>query len=120
MASVLKPYFMTIQTLTQVKPLQLVDTHHSGTSDNRELVLVLKDSEVVIPLASMLDLTAEKIRLQKEYAEVKANKERLEARLGDAAFINKAPAGVVKKERDRLVESQDKLQRLKQQLDRFD
>jgi valyl-tRNA synthetase len=82
-------------------------------------VLVLKESEVVIPLASMVDMEAEKTRLEKELAEVKANAERLEARLSDQSFINKAPPPVVEKERGRLAESKDKLQRLEQQLNRF-
>ena len=56
-----------------------------------------KDTEVVIPLASMVDMEAEKARLQKEYEEVKANVDRLETRLNDQAFISKAPPAVVKK-----------------------
>jgi len=80
---------------------------------------VLKDTEVVIPLASMVDLEEEKTRLHKEWLEVKANVDRLESRLNDQAFIKKAPASVVQKERDRLSEGKDKLLRLQQQLDRF-
>ena len=83
------------------------------------MVLVLKNSEVVIPLASMIDPDVEKARLQKELEEVQTNVERLTVRLNDPAFTSKAPPPVVQKERARLAASQDKLQRLKQQLERF-
>ncbi len=119
LAPTLKPYSQTIQALTQTNPLELLSNHHQGESDDNDLVLVLKDTEIIIPLSSMVNLEAEKYRLQKEYAEIKANVERLEARLNDQSFINKAPPPVVKKEQDRLNEGKDKLQRLEQQLARF-
>ena len=67
----------------------------------------------------MVDMEAEKARLLKELGEVKANVDRLEIRLNDQAFIRKAPSAVVQKEQDRLNEGKDKLQRLQQQLARF-
>jgi valyl-tRNA synthetase len=115
----LEHYSVTIQSLSQARPLKLINSHHQGGSDDNDLVLVLKDSEIVIPLSSMVDPEAEKARLQKEYSEVKSNVDRLEVRLNDQAFINKAPPTVVQKERDRLNEGKDKLQRLEQQLARF-
>jgi valyl-tRNA synthetase len=120
MAEPLKVYYQTIQSLSQAKPLEVNNTRHQGKSDDNDLVLVLKDCEVVIPLASMVDMAAEKARLQKELAEVKTNVERLELRLNDTAFIGKAPPVVVQKERDRLAAGKDKMERLKQQLIRFD
>jgi valyl-tRNA synthetase len=120
LSSALMPYLLTIQTLAQARPLNILDVRHRGQSDEKDLVLVLKDAEVVIPLASMVDLEAEKTRLQKELDEVKASVGRLEIRLNDQVFISKAPAAVVQKERDRLNAARDKLQRLEQQLARFD
>jgi valyl-tRNA synthetase len=119
LVSDLKPYYQTIQTLAQARPLDLLSTRHQGTSNDNDLVLVLKDSEIVIPLASMVDAEAEKARLQKELDEVKANVERLEVRLNDPVFTSKAPPPVVQKERDRLTAGKDKLQRLGQQIERF-
>jgi valyl-tRNA synthetase len=115
----LKSYYQTIQSLSQAKPLELVNTRHQGQPNDNDLVLVLKDCEVVIPLASMVDMEAEKARLQKELAEVKTNVERLELRLNDSAFTGKAPPAVVQKERDRLLAGKDKMERLQQQLARF-
>ncbi len=119
LAGALAPYAAVVQTLAQTKPPLVLDTHHQGGSDDKDLVLVLKETEVVIPLASMVDPAIEKARLEKELAEVRANVERLEARLNDAAFTGKAPPAVVQKESDRLISGKDKMQRLEQQLERF-
>jgi valyl-tRNA synthetase len=115
----LSVYSQTIQSLAQVKPLEILSIRHQGSSNENDLVLVLKDSEVLIPLSSMIDPEVEKNRLQKEYTETKANVDRLEIRLNDSAFTQKAPPAVVAKERNRLAESKDKLLRLEQQLSRF-
>jgi len=119
LANSLNGYYQTIQTMTQTNPLNLYNSHHPGKSDDNDLVLVLKETEVVIPLTSMVDMEVEKIRLQKELEEVKTNVDRLEVRLNDAAFTSKAPPVVVQKERDRLASSKDKMERLQQQLSRF-
>jgi len=44
---------------------------------------------------------------------------RLEARLKDRVFLTKAPPAIVARERDKLAVRKDKLERLKQQLDKF-
>jgi valyl-tRNA synthetase len=80
------------------------------------VALVLKESEVVIPMASMVDLEAERKRVKKEIEETQAEVARLEARLKDKAFLSKAPAAVVEKERQKLATIKDKLKRLKQGL----
>jgi len=80
---------------------------------------VLKDSEVIIPMESMVDLQAERKRLEEEIEQSQAEVARLEARLKDKAFLTKAPPSVVDKERDKLAERRDKLERLKQGLDRL-
>jgi valyl-tRNA synthetase len=119
LCSALTPYIQTVQTLANVKPLEILNTRHQGGSSDNDLVLVLKDTEVLIPLSSMIDPEVEKARLQKEYSEIKTNVERLEIRLNDPAFTGKAPPAVVEKERGRLAEGKDKLVRLDQQLARF-
>ena len=55
-------------------------------------------------------------KLQKEIEQTQAELARLTTRLNDNAFLSKAPAAVVDKERDRLKDRQDRLARLKQQL----
>jgi len=78
--------------------------------------MVLKEVEVVIPMESMVDVEVEKQRLQKEIERDQAEFDRLEIRLKDKAFLEKAPAAVVEKERQKKDTIADKIERLKQQL----
>ena len=61
----------------------------------------------------------ERKRLQKEIEQEQARVTRLEARLKDRAFLTRAPKAVIEKERQKLYTLTDKLERLKQQLNRF-
>ncbi len=113
------PYSQTIQTLARARPVTFLDSRYEGQPSENTLVLVLKETEVVIPMESMVNLEAEKKRLQKEIEQNQSELSRLEARLTDKAFLTKAPAAVVAKEKNNLAFRKDKLERLKQQLNRF-
>jgi valyl-tRNA synthetase len=82
------------------------------------LPIVTSNATIYLPLAQMIDLTAERERLSKERKDVSAQIERITKLLrGD--FANKAPANVVQKERDRLADLQIKAEKLKEQIERL-
>ena len=56
---------------------------------------VLPVGRVVLPMAGLFDVDAERARLQKQIEEATAEVGRLEAKLGDANFSSRAPAPVV-------------------------
>ena len=116
LTSAITPYSETIQTLARARPITFLNKRQEGLPGERTLVLVLKETEVVIPMASMFDLEAERKRLQKEIEQSQAEIARLEARLKDKAFLSKAPAAVIDKERRKFYTASDKLERLKQQV----
>jgi valyl-tRNA synthetase len=116
---IIAPYLQAIETLSRAKPVTLQDAREKGIPGENDLVMVLKDAEVIIPMASMVDLEAEKKRLEKEIDRDRAEFERLEARLKDNAFLSKAPAVVVEKERAKLEVIKDKLARMQKELDRL-
>jgi valyl-tRNA synthetase len=70
------------------------------------------DAEVVVPLASVVDVGAEKARLGKDIAKTRKDVDGLERKLGNQAFVAKAPAEVVEKDRARLAEEKAKLAKL--------
>ena len=113
------PYSQAIQTLARVRPVTFLDSRYEGQPSGNTLVLVLKEAEVVIPMETMVNLEAERKRLQKEIEQSQAEVARLEARLNDRAFLTKAPASIVDKGRNKLALRKDKLGRLEQQLNRF-
>ncbi|MFC1993467.1 valine--tRNA ligase [Chloroflexota bacterium] len=108
-----------IQTLAKVRPIAFLDSQQRRTSSENALALVLKEAEVVIPMESMIDLEAEKRRLSAEIEQNQTQIARLEDRLKNKEFLNKAPADIVKKEQDKLTFTKDKLERLKRQLSEF-
>jgi valyl-tRNA synthetase len=118
LTSAITPYSPVIQTLARARPVSFFERRGEAPDEN-VLALVLKSSEVIIPMESMVDLKAERKRLGQEIEQTGAEVARLEARLKDKAFLTKAPPAVVNKERDKLAERKDKLGRLKQSLDRL-
>jgi valyl-tRNA synthetase len=105
-----------IETLAKVRPFTILDRREREPTKDKALVLVLKEAEVVLPLAGMVDHLAEEQRLLKESVEIKGRIAQLEARLRDTAFLSKAPIQVVEKDKQKLTMLYDKLKRLQQEL----
>ncbi len=114
LASAITNYSQTIQTLARTSPVTFPDGRWEGLPSENTVVSVLKDTEVVIPMKSMVNVEVERKRLQDEIEQSQAGVARLEVRLNDQAFLNKAPATVIDKERQKLHTLTDKLERLKQ------
>ncbi len=119
LTAAISPHSQTIQTLARVRPATFLDNRQEAPPSKNALALVLKESEVVIPMESMVNLEAEKARLQKEMEQAEAEVARLAGRMEDRAFLTKAPATVVDKERNKLAIRKDQLERLRQQLIKF-
>ena len=64
--------------------------------------IVTGSCEIFIPLADMVDLEAERARLQKELAAAEGEIKRAEGKLSNAEFTAKAPEKVVNAEREKL------------------
>ncbi|MES0329287.1 MAG: valine--tRNA ligase, partial [Dehalococcoidales bacterium] len=112
MAASITPYGEAIQALARVKPLAFPAGKRPAGAGKNELVLVLGEAEVVIPMATMVDVEAESKRRQEEIAGVKAEVARLEARLSNDTFTAKAPPSVVEGFRSRLAAQIERLKRL--------
>ncbi len=77
--------------------------------------LVVEAVEIFLPLEGMVDVSAERARMEKQLAEVEAQIGRLEGLLA-SDFASKAPASVVQKERDKLAGLADSREKLLAQL----
>ncbi len=78
--------------------------------------LVIAPVEVVLPLAGMVDLAAERERLQKELERVEADIQRRQGKLSNEQFVSKAPENVVQKERDALIAQETAAATLRERL----
>jgi len=81
----------------------------------QSLALVVGRIEIYLPLAGMIDVEKEKVRLAKEIAQARADIERAEKLLA-GEFSKKAPKEVVQKQRDALAANRERLARLDAQL----
>ncbi len=76
--------------------------------------------EVVHPLRIMFDIkidpVAEAARLSKEASRLEGEIAKAKAKLGNASFVERAPANVVEQERKRLADFEATLAQLKDQL----
>jgi len=113
------PYSPTIQTLARARPITLHNKRQESQAKGNALLLVLQEVEVVIPMESMINLAAEKKRLQVEIEQSKTEVAQLEARLENRAFLTRAPATIVDKERAKLAARKTKLEKLKEQLIKY-
>lgn len=72
--------------------------------------------EILIPMAGLIDKKEETARLNREIAKLAKETEKAESKLQNPHFVDKAPADVVEKERDKLTELKTTLQKLEDQL----
>jgi valyl-tRNA synthetase len=76
-----------------------------GPGDREDATrVVFSAGEVVIPLAEVIDVADELNRLRRELDIATAEKARAEAKLDNEEFVAKAPAAVVQRDRDKVVE----------------
>jgi valyl-tRNA synthetase len=111
----LSRYAEAIKSLARANPVSFPKGEVKETSGGNTLVLPLATATIVIPLASMVDIEAERKKTEKKLEQTRAEAQRLEARLKDKAFLTKAPEAVIEKERQRLYTLSEKLEKLKQQ-----
>lgn len=79
------------------------------------ITLVVTPVEISLPLAGLVDIAAERERLEKELAEAVSQIDRLE-KLLESPFAEKAPPAVVQKEGEKLATYQETAERIRQQL----
>jgi valyl-tRNA synthetase len=70
--------------------------------------------EVYMPLEGLIDVEAEKARLHKEIVKVEMEVKKCDGKLGNKAFVDKAPAELVEREQARREEWAQKLKQLEE------
>ncbi|RCS29106.1 valine--tRNA ligase [Rhodanobacter denitrificans] len=74
----------------------------AGADEPAAAAAVVGTLRVLIPLAGLIDLAAEKARLAKEIGRIEVEIKKCEGKLGNASFVANAPAEVVAQERQRI------------------
>jgi valyl-tRNA synthetase len=74
--------------------------------------------EIFLPLAGLIDFAEEERRLRKEIEKLETEGARIEGKLGNPQFAQKAPEAVVAKERVKAAEIREALEKLRANLER--
>jgi valyl-tRNA synthetase len=102
----------------QISFLARVDTPQwieAGADEPAAAAAVVGSLRVMIPLAGLIDLSAEKTRLAKEIARIEGEIKKCESKLGNANFVANAPAAVVEQERQRIADWSVQVSALREQ-----
>ena len=89
-------------SLSFLLKLERIEWLANGSDTPPAAAAIVGDLTLLVPLEGLVDLGAERARLDKEIARVESEKDKSETKL--AKFTDKVPAAVVEQERVRLVE----------------
>ena len=98
---------------------RLSDISFAETAPKGAVTVAIEGASVCLPLADVIDVKAEKARLEKAMAKVDKEAKGLVAKLGNESFLAKAPEEVVEEQRERLEAAEAEGARLKGALERL-
>ncbi|MGB7035603.1 MAG: valine--tRNA ligase, partial [Xanthobacteraceae bacterium] len=103
-----------IKRLARVADISFADEAPQGA-----VQLVVRGEVAALPLAGVIDLAAERARLTKEMAKADADIARVDAKLGNANFVARAPEDVVEEEKEKREEAQARKAKIAEALERL-
>ena len=91
---------LLLTTMAKLESVAFLDGGEAPASATQ----VIGQTELLVPLAGLIDFDAERARLEREEEKLVKEIEKLAGRLGNTGFVDKAPPEVVARERARLAE----------------
>ncbi|MFG2470771.1 valine--tRNA ligase [Streptomyces canus] len=107
----LAPHEAAIRQLLRLQP--------EGEGFAATATLPVAGATVALDLSGTIDVAAERKRLAKDLAAAEKEKAQANAKLGNEAFLAKAPDNVVDKIRGRLAKADEDIKRIQEQLERL-
>jgi len=104
-----------VGTLARVDAVDHVETAPSGGSAQ----IIVEEATVILPLADVIDLDAERARLSRDITKQDGEITKLSKKLSNEGFLAKAPAEVVAENRERLADLEATRDKLKEALARI-
>ena len=90
-----------------------------GYSDEGSVSIITPSARIYIPLGELVDMEAERKRLEKEAEKMREEIGRVEKKLGNEGFVSKAPAAVIEGERKKLAAYKEKLAGIEETVKKF-
>ncbi len=104
------------QFLIRLASLESITWLESAEEAPMSATSLVGDMEILVPMAGVIDKDAETARLGKEIDKLKKDLGRVEGKLNNPSFVDKAPGAVVEKEKAKLVDMRGALSKLEEQL----
>jgi len=108
----LQVYESFLSSLARLESIQIISSDEKTPPSSTALAGTL---EILVPVAGLIDIDAEVNRLQKEIDKLNGEKKRLSGKLSNAKFVDNAPAEIVEKEKEKLMNSEQALIKLIEQ-----
>jgi valyl-tRNA synthetase len=90
------------QFLKKLAKLEDINWLPQGEESPMAATSLVGEMEILVPMAGLIDPEAELQRLTREIEKLEKDIARIEGKLGNASFVDKAPSAVVAKEREKL------------------
>ncbi len=104
------------EVLAVLARLQNITVANKADRPAQSLAVVVPGAEIYIPVGDLIDIDAEKTRLQKEQEQLQKYIDVQNKKLSNESFVSNAPAQVVDGEKTKLQEAQDKLTKITDQI----
>ncbi|HYC65535.1 MAG TPA: class I tRNA ligase family protein, partial [Reyranellaceae bacterium] len=91
----------------------------ASSAPKAALQIVVGEATYALPVSDVIDLKAESGRLQKEIKKLADEIGKIDAKLGNAAFVSRAPEEVVEEQRERRRQAEETKRRLSTALERL-
>jgi len=104
-----------IERVARVESVNVLD----GDVPEGAVQAVIDEATIILPISGVIDVAAERARLDKEIEKQDKEIQRFEGKLGNEKFVAKAPAAVIETERERLAEAQQVREKLIEAMDRL-
>ncbi len=104
----------TIARLARVSQMSFTDQPPAESAQ-----MIVRGTTVALPLAGVIDISAEKTRLTKEIAKEEGEVKKVDAKLNNEAFVARAPEEVVEENRERRDDAQSRIAKMRAALERL-
>jgi valyl-tRNA synthetase len=101
--------------LQKLGRLESITWLNTDDSTPESAIALVGEMKILIPMAGLIDKEAELARLEKEIQKIKNDLPRVEGKLNNPAFVDKAPQEVIDKEKVKLADLRSMLNNLEQQ-----
>jgi len=105
----------TIERLARLDHISFVEAPSAGAA-----AIVFEETTAALPLAGVIDMDAERARLNKEIAKARSEIAKIDGKLANPGFMAKAPEAIVEENRERKTDFEAQVSRLESALNRLE